>query len=341
MRKILLTVLMLFMILQVFSQDPQFSQYYQAPLYINPGFTGITPQHRLVANNRIQWPSLPQAFTTYSLSYDFFVDELRSGFGLLLTTDKIGTAGWRTTTAGFSYSYKIKLSNKIVFSPGLYFGYGNNGIDRSKLVFEDELKYNQSSIDESQKNLGNQNYMDLGAGFLFYSKEIWVGASFSHMNRPNLSVLGDESRLAVKTSVHGGAKISLNRSVKTIRQSYLTPSFIYRMQGNSFSQLDIGLNYHIDPISIGLWYRGKPFQNNIISGTSQDAMILTLGLYFKKLTVGYSYDFTISQMQTAAGGAHEISLVYEFVTKRSDKKEKKKYKLIPCPSFNSKPGFWN
>src|SRR6185295_16377984 len=106
--------------------------------------------------------------------------------------------------------------------------------------------------------------------------------------------------------------------------------------GASFSQLDLGLNYHVDPLSIGVWYRGKPFQKDIINTVSQDALILMLGMYFTNLTVGYSYDFTVSKMQTASGGSHEISLVYQFVAKPLHRNVKKKYRLIPCPTFNSK-----
>jgi len=324
------------------AQDPQFSQYYQAPLYLNPGFTGITPQQRFVLNHRIQWPSLPQAFSTYAASYDIFVNELRSGFGFLFTTDKMGTAGWRTTTASLMYSYKIKLTENVVFSPGLSFGYGSNGLDRSKLVMGDGLEYDGISLDPDLNKLGRQNYFDFGSGFLLYSKRIWLGASFMHMNQPNLSVLNDVSRLSMKTAIHGGIRLSLSGNpTSRSRSTYLTPSFIYRMQGKTFQQLDLGLNYHIDPISVGIWYRGKPFQKTVISSIQQDALILYLGLYFKQLTIGYSYDFTISNMQTASGGAHEISIVYEFNTKATKKDVKKKYKLIPCPTFNSKEGFWN
>jgi type IX secretion system PorP/SprF family membrane protein len=163
------------------------------------------------------------------------------------------------------------------------------------------------------------------------------------MNRPNLSVLGEESRLPMKTAIHGGVRLSLSPEGPRapVRSSYLTPSFIYRMQGDVFSQLDVGLNYHVDPVSIGVWYRGKPFQKNVINLVEQDALILFMGLYLKNLTIGYSYDFTISEMQTASGGAHEISLIYEFVAKNVSRKAKKKGGIIPCPSFNSKPGFWN
>lgn len=323
-----------------FAQDPQFSQYYQAPLYLNPGFTGITPQQRLVFNHRVQWPNLPQAFSTFAFSYDMFVDELRSGFGLLVTTDKMGSAGWRTTTAALNYSYKVKLSDNVVFSPGLSFGYGTNGIDRSKLRLGDGLEYDGITLDPDVNRLGNQNYFDFGSGFLIYTRTIWVGASFMHMNEPNLSILNSESRLPLKTAIHAGAKLSLGSSLKRSRAAYLTPSFIYRMQGNAFTQLDIGLNYHIDPVSIGVWYRGKPFSKTPASTLQQDALIFSLGLYLPHLTVGYSYDFTTSRLQTASGGAHEVSIIYEFVSRPVDRAVKKKYKLIPCPTFNSKEGFW-
>lgn len=323
------------------AQDPQFSQYYMAPLYLNPGFTGITPQQRLAVNHRIQWPNLPQAFATYSASYDIFVDELRSGFGILATTDKMGSAGWRSTTVGLNYSYKVRLNDKIVFSPGLYFGYGINGLDRSKLRLGDGLEFDGISLDPDLQKLGNQQYFDFGSGFLFYSRSLWLGAAFAHMNTPNLSILNDVSRLPMKTTIHGGARLTLTSGPREQdRASYLTPSFIYRIQG-PVSQLDFGLNYHIDPISIGVWYRGKPFETNYIGTVNQDALILTLGMYLKTLTIGYSYDFSISELSASSGGAHEIAIVYEFVAKPIHKGVKKRNRLIPCPTFNTKKTFWN
>lgn len=340
--KVIAGIILIVLTLPVLAQDPQFSQYYQAPLYLNPGFTGITPQQRVGFNHRVQWPNLPQAFSTFAFSYDIFVDELRSGFGLLVTTDKMGSAGWRTTTAGILYSYKVKLSDKIVFSPGLYFGYGTNGLDRTKLRLGDGLEYEGISLDPDIFRLGRQSYFDFGSGFLFYSKSLWLGASFLHMNEPNLSLLNSESRLPMKSAIHAGARLPLSNKLRnTGRVSYLTPSFIVRMQGESFTQFDAGINYHIDPVSVGVWYRGKPFAQTESNSIQQDALILNLGLYLSQLSIGYSYDFTTSELQTTSGGAHEVSIIFEFVAKPVDRGEKKKYKLIPCPTFNSKPGFWN
>lgn len=342
MKRILFCLLCVLLIEDLAAQDPQFSQYYQAPLYLNPGFTGITPQQRFVYNHRIQWPNLPQAFSTAAFSYDIFVDELRSGFGVVVTNDVMGSAGWRTNTAGLLYSFKVKLNDNIVFSPGLYFGYGTNGLDRSRLTLGDGLEFQGQSLDPELNKLGRQDYFDFGSGFIFYNRNLWLGAAFHHMNQPNLSVLSDVSRLPMKISIHGGARLSLYNGPRTLAKvSYLTPSFIFRKQGQSFTQMDVGINYHIDPISVGFWYRGKPFEKTVINSVAQDALILSLGMYFKNLSIGYSYDFTISEMQTAAGGAHEIAITYEFSAKPLNRSIKRKYRMIPCPSFNSKEGFWN
>ena len=325
----------------VYSQDPQFSQYYQSPLYLNPGFTGITNQQRVTLVHRVQWPNLPQAFNTTAASYDIWVDELRSGFGILFTNDKMGSAGWQTTTVGLSYSYKVKLTDKLVFSPGLVFGYGNNGLDRSKLQLGDGLEFNGASLDPSLQRVGNTQYFDFGAGFVMYNKDLFFGAAFSHINKPNLSILSTETRLPMKMVFHGGGRITLSGGIRTVaRPSYLTPSFIYRIQG-LISQFDVGVNYHVDPVSLGVWYRGKPWEKTVINSIQQDAVIFTMGLYLKNFTVGYSYDFNLSGLATSTGGAHEVSIVYEFEAKPLHRGVKKRNRLIPCPSFNSKAGFWN
>lgn len=230
-----------------------------------------------------------------------------------------------------------------MFSPGLSFGYGSNGLDRSKIRFgtDIEFQYDGSSIDPLYQRLGNNQYFDFGAGFVLYNKALFFGSAFSHINTPNLSILSAESRLPMKMVFHGGGRITLNGGIRTVaRPSYLTPSFVYRVQGSA-SQLDLGVNYHVDPVSIGVWYRGKPFDKSISNSLQQDALIFVMGIYLKNLTVGYSYDFTISPLSTAAGGAHEISLVYEFEAKPLRRGVKKRNRLIPCPSFNSKAGFWN
>ena len=202
------------------------------------------------------------------------------------------------------------------------------------------MEYNGQSLDPDLNRLGNQQYFDFSSGFIVYSKIFWVGAAFNHMNQPNMSVLNDVTRLPMKVTIHAGARIPLLDGLRTAnRASYLTPSFIYQVQG-VISQFNIGLNYHIDPVSLGLWYRGKPFQQNAIGSVNHDALVLQLGLYLEKMTIGYSYDFNISQLSTSSGGAHEISIMYEFAAKPLHRGVKKRNRLIPCPTGGRNEGFW-
>ena len=59
---------------------------------------------------------------------------------------------------------------------------------------------------------------------------------------------------------------------------------------------------------------------------------LILGMQFNAMELGYSYDFTISDLGNVSGGAHEFSIRYDLdVMTRS--KIKRKDKFIPCPTF--------
>lgn len=328
MRRIFLTLIFLLAGGSAFAQDPLFSQYYQAPLFLNPGFTGLTARQRFVVNHRIQWPGLPQAFSTYAVSYDAYLPRIASGVGIMISSDKMGSMNWRSNAVHLLYSYKVRVNEALIFSPGISFGYGSNGLDRSKLRMGDVLQYGGTTMDPAVNRLTNSQYMDFGSGFLLYTKKVWLGAAVSHLNRPQLSPLGENDRLSMRTTVHAGIRMTLTRT-SAARELYLTPSFIYRLQGKTFSQFDAGVNFHTDPISLGVWYRGKPLTKNVTNAVDQDALILFLGLHIRNLTAGYSYDFTISSLGAGTGGAHEFSLVYELPAK----KKLNKNKLIPCPAF--------
>src|SRR5690606_36718334 len=144
MRKLLI-VYMVGCSLYVSGQDPEFSQYYSAPLYLNPAFSGTGSDHRLILNHRNQWPAIANGFVTYAFSYDYNMSNLNSGLGVMIVTDKAGSANLRSTSLNFQYSYKVNLSSKWVLSSGLNFGAGFRNIDYNKLVFGDQLAFDGSS----------------------------------------------------------------------------------------------------------------------------------------------------------------------------------------------------
>lgn len=334
MKKILL--LLIFILQKAVAQDPEFSQYYASPLYLNPAFSGTTSDHRFISNYRNQWPNITNGFVTYAFSYDYNMENLNSGLGVLIVSDKAGTANLKSTTVNVQYAYKVQLREKWMLSSGLNFGVGSRNIDFSKLVFGDQLAFDRTgqatSDDPALSNLQSTTYFDLGAGILTYNKKFWLGFSAAHLNRPNRSLLGQEAAIPVKTSFHGGIRIPLYHGVfKRDKIAAIAPSFVYKHQGR-FDQFDIGSYFFYEPVVVGLWYRGIPILQRGDDNIIQDAIVVILGFQLTHFDLTYSYDVTISKLGPISGGAHEVALKFKLNTGlRSTKRKPEKF--IPCPTF--------
>ena len=337
-KKYIVLIPFLLLLIEGKAQDPMFSQYYASPLYLNPGLAGSVKQPRLIVNSRMQWTRLPNAFSTYAASADYLVEDWSSAFGFLATTDKAGSANLRNTSISGTYATKIRISEGWVFSPGVMFGYASRSIDFDKLVFGDQIIHNGPTTDDAIGHLGNQSYFDFSSGAVIYNKTFWAGVSGYHINEPNYSLLGEDAKLPMRLSLHGGFRIPIKHSVLSkSKLSSIAPSFVYKSQGE-FKQLDIGTNIIFDPVMVGLWYRGIPTSKNYSEAASQDAIIFIFGLNLKFIEVGYSYDFTISNIGPQSGGSHEISLTL-LLPELNPSKVKRKDKILPCPNYN---GFqWN
>src|SRR6185295_17434324 len=58
------------------AQDPEFTQFYANPLYLNPAFAGTARCPRICLNYRNQWPGISGTYVTYSASYDQHFDAI-------------------------------------------------------------------------------------------------------------------------------------------------------------------------------------------------------------------------------------------------------------------------
>ena len=90
MKRILCLLICCFTVQLAGAQDPIFSQFYAAPIQLNPALTGITGLPRVSLNHRNQYPNWPNAYITYSASYEQEVEALNSGFGLSIMSDAAG-----------------------------------------------------------------------------------------------------------------------------------------------------------------------------------------------------------------------------------------------------------
>lgn len=312
------------------AQEVQFSQFYTQVLQLNPAFAGATKQYRVSAGYRNQWPELPEAFVSYTASFDAYVPELNSGFGLTVLRDRAGVGALSQTRVNGAYSYAFRLSDKITARPAISFGYYRRGIDSDRLIFGDQLVRGtgRSSVEQLERQKG---FFDASAGGLIYSKSLWIGFSALHLNQPNESLLGDISNLPTFYSIHMGGRVVVEKDrFDNVKKAFW--GAVNLKTQNENVQTDIGFYAQFDPVIFGLWYRGIDWKqsNQDAFYNTRDAIIPMIGLKTNGFSFAYSYDITISDLAIATGGAHEIGIVYEYVDPRP---KKRKYRIVPCPAF--------
>ncbi len=313
------------------AQDPQFSQFYAAPQYLNPALTGNTHQDRIALNYRLQWPGVRPGYETYSVAYDHRFADLNCGMGGWVMKDKAGSNGLSHTTIALAYSYEVRVSYKYAARAGLRMGYTFRNLDPSGFLFADQIIRDNAPRSIETNMVEGISYMDLATGGVFYSERLWVGASFSHINRPNQSLMLDgEARLPVRTSIHTGYRVALDGRRFAKSETKATIATHFKMQGK-WDQFDIGGYIDHRLLSFGLWYRGLPILKAYQPGYgNSDAVILMAGVATEnQLRFTYSYDVTVSKLTMRSAGAHEISLIYEWPKKQRSRR----HKIVPCPKF--------
>ncbi|MCU0319241.1 MAG: PorP/SprF family type IX secretion system membrane protein, partial [Flavobacteriales bacterium] len=180
------------------------------------------------------------------------------------------------------------------------------------------------------------SYVDMAGGALFFTPSYWLGISWHHLNRPNQSLLLNESRVPMRFSMHGGYRMTLRTPVIKEHPQSVVFAFNYRSQ-EKYDQLDVGAYFERDPFFAGIWFRGIPIMKAYAPGyANNDAVALLVGFKVNDLRndlrIGYSYDITISRLAGHSGGAHELTLGYDIVQPYK-KRSATRRRIVPCAKF--------
>jgi type IX secretion system PorP/SprF family membrane protein len=312
-RVLLFLLLFTVVVMDLRAQDPQFTQFYANPLYLNPAFAGSARCPRIAMNYRNQWTNLPANYITYSFSGDMHIDPIAGGLGLIVTQDDQARGVLRTTNASLVYSYLAQVNREFSMKFGLQATYLQKSLNTTDLTFGDMIDARRGFVYNTQETQpqNSKKNADFSVGMLGYSKRYFFGLAAHHITQPDEGMQGP-SKLPAKFTAHGGAIIPLDKQ----GESYISPNILFQAQ-QSFRQLNLGVYYVKGPFVAGLWYRNS------------DAMIALLGVQNKNFKFGYSYDVTINQLAGNTGGSHEISIQMQFECKT----KKKKYRVMSCPSF--------
>ena len=145
MRQTLLFLFLLLLAGSLSSQDIHYSQFYNQPLNVNPGKTGIfNGDKRVNLSYRSQWRSVPVPWTTFSGSFDrkFYPKYGQQHFfsaGVLFNYDLQGELqNINLTNINVTGSWTKILNEQNLFTIGALIGYATRGFDTNSLTFDSQ-----------------------------------------------------------------------------------------------------------------------------------------------------------------------------------------------------------
>ncbi|TKC12304.1 type IX secretion system membrane protein PorP/SprF [Pedobacter polaris] len=320
------------------AQDHLFSQFFNAPIYLNPSLTGqFDGDLRVGMIYRNQWSALGGDLSYINAAADVYVPKLSGGIGLSATRSSEGVAYLIKNNIAVTYSYTVG-GDDFTANFGLQAGFTNRTIDWTKLVFGDQLDrrtgYIPGSVSSAQlPEVSNRFFFDPAAGVNFIYRNAMVGASIYHINKPDESFSGTQARLPMRLAVNASMKIPLSYNYNYMEDegAFVIPSVVYYKQGN-VSSISAGAQFKYRGFNTGVWYR-----TNQNGGSDAIVVSLILDVFLRrrdteKIRVGLSHDATTSKLNyTNTSGTTEVSVGYEKYWANSTRS--KKYNGLRCSSF--------
>ncbi len=328
------------------AQDPRYSQYYQAPLRLNPAMAGVFDGiWRVGANFRSQWGSVngaSNAYYTYALGAEYKLPAFKGdyvGLGFSALTDVSGGGQYNVTDVNIGATYMKKLTGggrsyrrtlTSYLVAGAQLGFGQRSVNWVNLTYSTQYQVADNSYDPnsfSGENTGAMRgtrfYPDISAGLLWYGvmgerKSIYAGVGLFHLNRPEISLFNRTvssaalERLYSRFTVHAGGEFLVGGRGSAIS---LLPGAVGMFQGPTMEfNMGMGIKYQAPryddfAFRLSIWTR---LANRLETDIDADAIMVVLGIDYQTFQFAVSYDVNTSTLSRASNGqgALEFSVIY-------------------------------
>jgi len=314
------------------AQDPKFSQYFAAPLSLNPAYTGFFDgEYRIAVNTRQQWGNLGDPYNTYSVSGDLkLVDDENFthnvfSIGLSGLFDESFNKALKSQyiSASFSYYQYLDVEHKFKFGLAPQVSYVSRFLDYNKLTFASQYR-TDGTFDASMPNyldLRNDKtaYFDLNIGANFSATfdrvSYALGYAQYHLTKPRESMLNNSNEVVpFRKTVNFGMLYLLNNYVD------LNFTGIYNSQKNNHDVI-LGTVIGFKPndearikLNAGIWYK-----------FNESSYYPYLGLAMGNISAGMNYTVYGSKLLNAMPRTYELSLIYRHNNFKGFK--------VRCPRF--------
>ena len=288
-------LLMFFSVAGYCQQDILVSQYMFNHLLLNPAYAGSKDYMMATLLYRKQWVDFKGAPTTQVATLHGPVGLTNFGWGASISHDKIGVTD--RTDAYLNAAYHLPVGPKMKLSLGLRAGGGYYSYKNSDLIYWDSNDPLFAG-DKTSKFIPN-----IGAGAYLYTDKFYAGVSV-----PN--VISYDTTKVLSLNMSG------NVVPNQVRHYFFTtgyafeinpdlvikPSVLVKQCANAPLEADINVNVLLAQV---LWLG--------VSYRTEDAIVALIELQLsKKFRLGYSYDFTTTNVKNYSSGSHEIMLGYDF-----------------------------
>ena len=276
-------------------QDPMFTQYNFNTQTINPAYAGTWKSMGFIVLGRHQWTGMEGAPETYTFSMQSNTKNEKVGLGLNYVSDRIGLEK-RNSLFG-DYSYGLRITEESMLRLGLKFGVSNYRNNLSEYI-----QYPGETDPTLQGEIDNHYLPNFGVGAFLLSENYYVGFSIPKI---------------LENSIKDNYN---NLTQPEVRQYYLIagyvfhlseylqfkPTFLTKASVGAPVQFDFTANFLLgEKVWLGAMYR-----------TGDAFGVIAQWIFDKKLRIGYSFDFSTSELQSFNNGTHEVMVSYEIGVKR-------------------------
>jgi len=312
--------------------DYRFTQFYQNPLPVNPGFAGIEDFVDIKVGYRTQWAGFDsspthmiasanmafkvspgneykhrgvrlfesEAYNSIERDGDFgYRKSKRHGVGVYVMQNSDG--GFSNSTAFLNYAYHLNLTNQLVWSVGAAVGYEYNTFDVSGISVlnpDFDLTYQAYLQGDNQKSSFNINL-----GTVIYHKQFYLG--YSLLNATKIIVPGNNTTYNELT----------NPLTHNVQFGFRYRKWRYGFLVSPYLMVNLRKDQPIEVIgALRMRYHDKLWGG--IQYTLLGSVGLSGGFYLtKNIALNYGYEFPTSKISRVSAGSHEVILSFKLNNK--------------------------
>jgi type IX secretion system PorP/SprF family membrane protein len=274
--------------------EPQFTQYMFNEMFINPAYAGSRDQISSTLVYRDQWVGLQGSPKTQTASIHGPLMNKKLGLGLTIINESIGVTHQFAMYG--NYAYRMQVGSEGAFALGLQGGFINHQENLSEVIT------NEENDNEFLFNTPRVVLPNAGFGMYYHTPRFYAGLSIPRMLKNK--VAGDGSAEVTNSMefkywhyyLSGGYVFPVSESVK------LKPSVMLKAVSGAPFIGDFTLQALLkDVFWLGFSYR-----------TADSFSGLATFQITPQLRLGYSYDYTTTELNNYNNGTHEINLGYDF-----------------------------